>query len=441
MTCWVIDISATEVRVGKGSEILICSPGYAVVDRDNIWLGEEARDQAHLHPHRTYNRFWSHLDQDTLRTPSRRFRHNADLAYAHLLALYEQAGEPEEVIFAVPGYFSSQQLSLLLGIAQACPFAAVGLVDRAVASAAGVVEPGRYLHLDIDLYHTVLTQLKVGSEIIRRSVEILDDVGLKVLYELSADLIADTFIQQSRFDPRQHGESEQALYNQLPRCVASNRQEVVAEIPFQGTRYQAKLSREILLERLQPYYVKMWRRLAPQHQLLLSDRMAALPEFTANLSNYKFVAPEAVFKGCQEHEAVIRSPGPHLKFITRLPVAIRHQTATAPLKQPPGEPVQSREGAKAGIYLLSGHYAFPLGEQPIYLSAGGAVSSVMGESSICSVVWSHRQVLITPLGKVTVYINGQPLTSASSLGIGDEVSVAGSDAVYWLIQRAHPDAW
>jgi hypothetical protein len=440
MTSWVIELSATEVRVGKGAEILVRSPGYAVVDGDRIWLGEEAWGQAYLHPHRTYNRFWSHLGQDTLRTPSRRFRHNADLAYAHLLALYEQAGQPEEIIFAVPGSFSPQQLSLLLGIAKACPFAAVGLVDRAVAGAAEVAGSGHYLHLDIDLHHTVLTWLEVDTEIVRCSVETIDDMGLSTLYEACADRIADTLIQQSRFDPRQHGESEQALYNQLFLGLTRNPGEMQVAIQFQGTRYQTRLSREVLLEALQPHYTKVWRRLAPQQRLLLSDRMATLPGFTASLSNYyECLAPEAVFRSCQEHEGVIRSPGPNLKFVTRLPATVRSQPAMVTPKQLSG-PALPMEGIETGTHLLCGHHAFPVREQPLYLSGSGSVSSILQDSSSCSIQWHRRQVVISPLGKAAVCVNGHPLSGTRGLVAGDEISFTGSDTVYSLIQLAHPDA-
>src|SRR3990172_12282752 len=151
MSPYIIELNDSEVRVAAAGRIIVRSPGCAVVRGERVCFGHEALKLAHLHPRETYNRFWAHLSQDALHTPTRRFRHHADLAYAHLLALYEEAGKPDEVIFAVPGSFSNEQLSLLLGIAQACPFKAVGLVDSAVASAAAVAGRGRYAHVAIYL--------------------------------------------------------------------------------------------------------------------------------------------------------------------------------------------------------------------------------------------------------------------------------------------------
>lgn len=443
MSLCVIELNDCEVRVASGSKILVRSPGYAVVLDDVLHLGPQAVTLAHLHPRQTFNRYWANLTQDELPAPGRRFRHHADLAFAHLTALHEQAGKPAQVMFAVPGSFVTEQLSLLLGIAQACPFKVTGLVDNAVAGAAAVVGPGRYLHVDIHLHQTVLTRLDVDTQVARESVETIDNGGLIAIYDAGAELIADTFIQHCRFDPLHHAETEQALYDQIPRCLhaLAGRQEVHLEIKFQHTRHQAKLGRDALLARFERNYVNVIQRLETGRTILLGDRLAALPGFADRIAGSSVLDADAVFRGCQEHRVVIEGPGPNLSFVTRLPAPSRPTVIAAPLRPASEAQTEARAAPeRPATHLLLGHQAFPLTESPLYLSARGSVSDTRHESSVCAVALNSSRAHITPLGEITMFVNGDRLTGPRPLAAGDRLSFAGSETVYMLISVADPDA-
>lgn len=441
MSSHVIELNDAEIRVGSGTKIVVRSPGIAVVRDDAVFLGEQALPLVHLHPRQTYNRFWSSPNQDALSLPTRRYRHHADLVFAHLNALHEQAGKPPEVIFAVPGSFSPEQLSLLLGIAQACPFAAVGIVDSAVAGAAATAGPGAYLHIDMHLHHTVFTQIDVGEQVVRGAVETVEDGGLTGIHDAAAALIADTFVQQCRFDPLRHAESEQALYDQLPRCLQalSTRQETLLEIRFQNTAYQAKLGRAALLERLEARYLDAVARVPAGRTPLLSDRVAALPGFAARLPRAAALDPEALFRACAQNLAAIRSAPPNLNFVTRLPAPSRPSVASAPAA-PPETGTHARTDVVPPVtHLLVGHRAYPLRANPIYLSAGGSVSAETQGSAACAVALDRRRAAVTPLSDISIYVNGERLAGPRMLGPGDKLSFAGADTVYTLISMTDPD--
>ena len=144
--------------------IVLRSPGYAVVHNDAVELGESAVKLARLNPRAVYNRYWSNLNEDVLQHPSDHVRHHADLAYAHLLDIHEQVGKPDELLFAVPGNFTNQQLALLLGLVEASPIKkTVGLVDIAVATAAKIANTGEHVYLDLHLHHAILTEVSVSN--------------------------------------------------------------------------------------------------------------------------------------------------------------------------------------------------------------------------------------------------------------------------------------
>jgi hypothetical protein len=432
MQVCIIDLNDAEVRAARGRQVLLTSPGFAVVQDSDIRLGEEAQRLAHLHPRHAYNRFWADLSQDALRVPTARFRHHADLAWAHLQAIHEGAGKPAEIMFAVPGNLTAEQLALLLGIARACPFRAVGLVDSAVAGAATAAGPGSYLHVDVQLHYTVLTQLAVNGLVTRESVETVNNGGLTAIHDACAEFIGDAFIRQCRFDPHHHAETEQALYDHLPGWLGTlaDRAEVHAEISYGGSRHQARISREGLLQRLDRTYAGLLPKLAGDRTLLLSHRAAALPGLTDRVHG-EVLDPDAVFSGCELHAGTIRSSGPNLDFITSLPAAAEARIRPSPA---------GRTAAPRATHVLLGHRAYALGAAPLYLSADGTVTTTALPQSSCVIAANGTSALLTPIGGSTTRVNGTALQNARPLTAGDRISFGGAESVYSLIAAVEPDA-
>lgn len=430
MSVCIIELNDSEIRAARDAKIILRSPGYAVVKKDRLYTGNDALKLAYLNPRETYNRYWDKLNQDALQTPVRDYRHHADLAYAHLMAIYEQCGKPEEVLFAIPCGYTRQKMALLLGIASACPFQAVGMVDSAVAAAAAVAGRGSYQHLDLYLHHAVITQLDADEQITRTRVEVLDDTGLLRIYTAVSALIADLFIEQSRFDPLHHAVTEQALYNQLPQCLRTLRDngEVLFEIHYKDTTHQARLHQEELLGRLRPLYEKIRQRLAPGRTLLLGDRVSALPGLPELLPETALLEADAVFRGCVEHQALIRSQGPALNFITVLPVAER-PTITAPERRAgTGDSDRETEQGAGVTHILCGHQAWPLAPDENYLSAAGRVTSSRPADCRCEImVDSAGWATLTAAGEHAVFLNGRQIQGSVMVRPGDRLGFAGSD--------------
>lgn len=436
MNVCIIELNDSEIRAGRDAKIILRSPGYAVVRKDRLYTGNDALRLAYLNPRETYNRFWDKLNQDALQTPASNYRHHADLAYAHLMAIYQQCGKPGEILFAVPGAYTRDKLALLLGIAGACPFQAVGIVDSAVAAAAAVVDQGRYQHLDIHLHQAVITQLDAAEQITRTKVEVIDDSGLLRIYAAVSALIADLFIEQSRFDPHHHAVTEQALYDQLPQRLQTlqHGNEVQFEIHYKNTTHQARLRREQLLARLQPIYEKILQRLAPDRTLLLGDRVNTLPGLTELLPGTEVLSAETVFKGCTEHQVHIRSQGPALNFITALPVTKQPLIKAA---NPRARPIRTDAVTKRPArvtHILSGHQAYPLSREHSYLSAGGAVTASRQDDSLGQIAADGAgQVTVSAAGGHAVFLNGRQVHGGCAVQPGDKLGFSGSDAGFTFI--------
>ncbi|MFT5131624.1 MAG: hypothetical protein ACI9SC_000083 [Gammaproteobacteria bacterium] len=434
MTSCVIELNDNEIRVGLGGDIILRSPGYALIDGERIELGEAAAKQARLNPRAVHNRYWKNLNQDPLQYPSSRARHNADLAFAQLLAIHEKAGKPVEAIFAVPATYSKEQLALLLGLVDASPFKAVGLVDSAVAATSPVAGKGNYVHIDIHLHQTILTRVNVDDQVRRSSVQIIDGAGMLSIFDATAHLIADLFIKESRFDPQHHPETEQALYDQIPACLNSllTNSEVALEIQYHQTQHQAKLPADLLKNTLQVQYHKIVSAINPTDFCLLSYQIAQLPGLITLLSDYEVLPALAIFQACDTHESSIRSTGSALNYVTSLPAT------SEPLITEIAKPIIAAKIAtaqnKPGItHILHEHNAYPLNEDHVYLSATGVINKGDLNSSHCSIKLNNGNFSLQPEGELTVFLNGEQLKQAVQVAAGDIISFVGSNTEYTFI--------
>ncbi len=436
MTDTVIDLNDCEVTIVQAGNVVASSPGIAVLREDRIELGQAALQSTHIDPRNTFSRFWSNLNQDNFKRRTKLARHNADLAFAHLSALHEMAGDVEEAVFAVPGSFTNSQLSLLLGLTEASPFTATGLVDAAVAATAATAGAGEYNHLDIHLHHTVVTSLEVSDAVTRTAVKVVDEVGLLAIQDKCVNHIADLFVQQSRFDPLHHAATEQALCNRMAQCLheLESEADTVVHVEFENARYQARVNRERLVEALRPLYNKISAAVDAARVSLVHKRLAGLPAFTDHLaaagSKVEVLDQRAVFAGCMGYARDGKAVDEGIYFVTQLKAAaepgITHAATPASLEQKP----------EAGAtHVLVDAEAHPLGQTPLYLSAQAGLTQSSGQDTLCSLTLEDFVATLTPADAAAgVFVNGQAVTGDTRLKPGDVVGLTGSAREYTLIR-------
>ena len=436
MTDAVIELNDFEVTVVQAGNVVASSPGIAVLKEDRIELGQAALQSTHIDPRNTFSRFWSNLNQDNFKRRTKLARHNADLAFAHLSTLYEMTGEVDEVVFAVPGSFTSGQLSLLLGLAEASPFTVTGMVDAAVAATAATAGAGEYNHLDIHLHHTVVTSLEVSGTVKRKAVKVINDVGLLEIQDKCVNHIADLFVQQSRFDPLHHAATEQALCNRMAQCLheLESEADTMVAIEFEKARYQARVNRERLVETLRPLYNKIGAAVGATRVSLVNRRLAGLPAFTDHLaaagSKAEILDERAVFAGCMGYVRQDKAADEGIYFVTQLKPAaepaITHAATAASLEQKP----------EAGVtHVLVDAEAYPLGQTPLYLSAQGGLTQSREHDTLCSLTLEDSVTTLAPAGAASgVLVNGRAVTGNAGLKPGDVIGFTGSTREFTLIR-------
>lgn len=361
-----LDINDCNLRLWHGGR-KIESPGYALLDGRDYRFGRAARSAARLQPRNINTRFWWQLSTEPLQPPLGPARHTADLVHAHLMALYRDAGEPTELLVATSAGTQREQLSLLLGIAQQCPFEIVGLVNRStlLASLAGGAE--RVFHLEMQLHQALLCELVVDSdEVSERRVVPLPGCGLLQVQERMVEVLAAGFVRQTRFDPRRKAATEQALYDALPSALAELAGAPETNLEIDG--YRARVSRDDLAgagSRLAESATQAMGSLGPGDRVLCEGLLALLPGIGEHLPQLQVCEGDASWQAAQGHGERLRAGEAGLSFQSHLPVlAGASATPIAPTRiEPlPADPTPT--------HLLRGATAVPLGGGEVAL--GGA---------------------------------------------------------------------
>lgn len=404
----LLDLADPGLRLWHG-DTRVESPGYALLDKGRFVFGHEARQAARMRPRDINTQFWWRLGTDPLQPSLGHARHTADIAHAHLMALHEQAGEPAEVLFAVPGSMSHEQLSLLLGIAQQCPFRATGLVNRSVALASAQGGRGPAAHLEVQLHQAlVYTIAREDGQCSLERQQTLPGCGLLQLQERLVETIAAAFVRQARFDPRRKAASEQALYDSLPGLLRALRAQVEATIDVDG--YQARIARADLahcVDRLREGVFSALGRQAGQYPLIVEPLTAALPGIGDWPVQLRIAETASLPRTLQRHALTPAPAGEAVSLITTLPdlgADDAHGTADA---RPPGAP--------APTHVLLGHRAHALAPEGATLQDGWRLQRI-GEA------WQLAGDGAPPQVNGREYAAGQALAAGDVIRIGDAFS-------------------
>ena len=438
MSVHIIELNDRNIRLRSPDEILVQSPGFAnTVDKQPVF-GNDARQVARLHPRQTFTQFWSQLSLDPLANSNSHFRHQADLAFAHLRHIADQQDLKEEVIFAVPSNYNRNQLSILLGLVKSCEFDAAGLVDMPLLLAGAAGSSDMVVYLDIQLHQTVLTTFaRRDGNIARDRIVQIPGTGLLALHDAWANMVTDEFIKQSRFDPHHNAETEQYVYNQLEHWIdkALLDNEILMEINNKGSVFQARINKGHFEQRVRNIYGRIKDELealiGTQYELHLPESQASLPGLNMYLNNISAVEDSLLLENCLAHMEHIRGEPGSLSFVTSLPVG---ETAS--------QPKTSAVPANTPSHLLVNHRAYAL---PALLHFGPVNgSSVMageaiqveatGGSGDLKIQLTDDGAELDFQGVGNVLLNGSKAAARESLKLGDTIRLPGSDTTVQLIQ-------
>ena len=327
----IIEINDSGHCCGNGKSKSFTSPGYAFLTNKGVDTGDIAQQKSYLSPQQSFNQFWHQLNLSPLAHPTKKIRHNADLAFQQLVDLHEKLGSPSEILFAVPGSFNREQLSILLGLAGACNFQVAGLVDSAVSAISSFKSKNSYvgsknfIHLDIQLHQIIFTRLLVGKYAIKRTfVDMVTDVGLNVFYSDWARYIANKFIEEFRYDPLHKAEGEQQLYDELPNWLEqlNTSKEIIISLNSPHRSYKLPLSLGELLIISKKNIGKLKKKfigISNKDDILIgSHRLKLLPSIAEEFGEFHILNEDAVILGSLENLDCIKQDIQNIFLVTSI---------------------------------------------------------------------------------------------------------------------------
>lgn len=180
-------------------------------------FGETALAHSRSHPQQFNNRYLYSLAPDPIAGDLRPAKNHADLIYHHLLHM----GLPSEPAgLCVGGHLTNQQLGLLLGICQEVGLKVSGFIDAALVQSLAVPASGDFHVLDVELHRMTLSHIAVSANHRETAQTVtLDGLGTANIIDGWMNVIADEFVQKTRFDPLHAGQTEQQLYDQVSRWL------------------------------------------------------------------------------------------------------------------------------------------------------------------------------------------------------------------------------
>lgn len=430
------------------------SPGFALLDGSRILVGREAFSRARLKPRWVANRFWDRLDTEPLGRPFPRELRNADLVHAHLTEVWKKVqgsmdsgavAGVEAVVLTVPGMYSKRQLGLLLGIGRACGVPIAGIADAAVVASMAATEADRALHLDLLLQRAVVTELGRTGTLARQRVESEVSTGLSKLMDVWAKLIASRFVQQTRFDPFHHGETEQDLYDRLPGWIEEIGRDGFALLTLEhrDKAHAAEISADDIQGAARASYqaiVTLARAIAgtgSRPALLLTQTLSKLPGFQSELeeavgSEAVVLAPGAAATGALRLQHLLARAGDHeVDFVAEVPVESRGGRPVAASESPTEAP-----GAALGTkktpptHLLYEGVAHPIDRDPLLLGVAipsGAKGVVLTGQTAgvsrrhCSLRRQGDEVIVEDHSTYGSYLNGSRIEGRATLSTGDRL--------------------
>jgi hypothetical protein len=424
------------IQVVNDRNILYQEPGFALLEDDHLVTGAKAFANASLQPRRIRNDFWSKLHTDPL--PDRRFQHlsAADLVSRQLEDIWKRVAKPgDELAIAVPAYLTNENLGLLLGIAAELNIPVVAMADAAVCATRRHYEHAVPAHIDLSLHSSLLTRLSQEGQVqVDRSV-VVDDNGLLRLFDGWLKVIADAFVQQSRFDPLHTAETEQMLRDNMPVWlrIAAGADTVAVDVEHRGVTHHADIESLEFVAAAAPVYqtiVNSLRALFRSEEtpaVQLSARAGSMPGLAETLKTRvggevflleTGATARGLFHRCK---AAPQSGGLTLS---------RH----LPWDQSPVSVVAGDTGRNGGMptHLLFGHNAYSLQGQPLVLGSQVAenerwldlkqeMPGLSRRHCVLSAV--NGQYVVTDQSRYGTFLNGHRIDGSAVLQTGDLIRI------------------
>jgi len=431
------------------------SPGVAIPEKKRLVVGDSAASKAHLFPLQVINRFWDQLNTEPLKQTHGHAQNHAEIACAHLSHIWEHIKmHGDEMIIAVPDYYSREQLGLILGMARELSIPVNGFVSLAVAASFNPCPDAMLLHLDIHLHRFEIVYLRQDEQLTREDSVAAPEINIEQLYRDWVESIAEEFVRTTRFDPLHQAATEQELYTRLPVAleIFKSQSSFIFEIAHGKHHYRTPLPWDLLKQKSEAVYEDILLSIEKMRDahgknsrliaLQLTHRIARLPGLKDKLSKIDHceiieLEPGAGALGVLRIREQLKDghSGNETSFFTSRPwrQAEPKVSQTIPYETP---------DKMRPTHLLYGDVAYPLSQNPLFMGsdpypAGKGIYVKTQSSGVskkhCTVHRDGDRIILTDTSNQGTFVNDQRVDGHTTLELGQVVGLGTSGETFRLI--------
>ena len=193
-------------------------PAAASFLNNTLVFGLDALTTSRNQPQAFASQYLDRLGSEPLTTSLGTAQSQADLMFQQIIEL----GIKEDTAVIVPSNFSNEKLGIFLGVAEKSGLKVKGFIDAPLAYGLETPTSKSFHLLDIGLHEASLTKMNVqGSTRTIAASRAIESLGFSSLIDGWLNVIADEFIQKTRFDPFHFAETEQQLFNAVLAYLGS----------------------------------------------------------------------------------------------------------------------------------------------------------------------------------------------------------------------------
>ncbi len=431
------------------------SPGFALAEKQGLTVGVAAERKAHLYPRQIINQFWDQLNIEPLEQPNPFAQNYAEIAFAHFSHIWQTVKHHgNEMVIAVPGFYTREHLGFILGITQELGIPVTGFIPQAVAAVPQRLPEGLLLHLDLHLHRFEVTRLERAEQLSQKDSISAEGNGLSKLYRRWVDAIAEEFVRSTRFDPLHQAATEQELYDRLPGILRQlcRNSDVYFEMTGGSKVYHVTLTRDLFYKEGAPVYEEMRRLVGRFYDrygkagaglvLMLTDRIGRLPglkDMMAEIENCNIIElePGAGALGLLKFSGPLfeQQAGSSAPFLTSRPLPNDGSISYE-------EPRKNTEGQQQPTHILYRHLAHPITEKPLIIGlervAGEAGIQIQGKIAgvsrkHCIIQLQGNQVVLKDHSTYGTFVDEHPVKGQTNLLLGQKVRVGTPGEILNLI--------
>ncbi|MDE0192698.1 MAG: hypothetical protein OXQ90_15205 [Gammaproteobacteria bacterium] len=415
----VLDINDAEITLRRNGEVLYREPGVANVAPKTTLLGAEARARSRLHPQQSHNEFWQRLNADPVMPHGRGVANQADLVYLQLRELRAATGEKRPaVVVAAPSAVTNEQFAVLLGISAEAGLDVRAIVDASVAAASREAWDGSCGVVDVSLQRATVARVERvdagdGPIMRRAAVDEVPAAGLVPLLEGWIDVVADRFVDGTRFDPLRIATTEQQVFDQLLAGIDTGAAEFAIEVDHQDVTRRVSVSRHALAQKSTQRYELFARALGGPGTLAVSHRVLRLPGFAGFLQEAGHqllpLPPDAIDVAVRDQvERILPGPEdvgstPGARLVTSLPALAGTASPDTPSKRPTHVLCNALAIPLVGDLSANEHPAFRPGSPNFRVRCG------------------ENGVSVVPAPDTAISLNGMPIDFEHPAAVGDTI--------------------